>query len=157
MRRGPLIVMAGIVAVLAVAPARGDRDIAVARLPAAAHHAVDAYLALLRTCDGDACTSRFARLAGGRLVDDDGALRSSVRYSLARDGRHVARYAWPAEVLRVRESAAGAIGSGARALQGRVYTIWIARARGERGGPAAIGVAVPERGAPARIVEIGNL
>jgi len=138
-------------------------DIPVKELPSAVKQVLENYVDMLRSSsDLETCASRFTKLAGGSLVNEDGAsLRASVKpYSLKKDHQNVRFYAQPLKITRVNVQPSRSSGYGESAIRGKTYKIWIAKAEGQPGMPAPISILVPE-GHPEikspKVIGIGSL
>jgi hypothetical protein len=122
-------------------------DIPVNQLPSEVRAVLDQYITIISTSkDIDECAERFVAIAGGSLVNEDGAsLRSSVKpFSLTKDFRHFQHYANPIRITRVNRSPVQRLGYGESAIRGRVYKIWIDKKSKDLGVPAPVSILVPE-------------
>lgn len=107
------------------------------------------------------CAERFAAIAGGSLVNEDGqTLRNSAQpYSLKKDYENIKFYAQPIRITRVNVRPSNS-GFGPSAISGQVYKIWIDKAKGQAGMPAPISIMVPENHPSIRdpkVISIGSL
>lgn len=137
-------------------------DIPVSQLPEDVKAVLVQYIEILNSSDLDSCARKFAAIAGGGLVNEDGlTLRSSVKpYSLKKDFNNVKFYAQPIKITRVNAKVSNGSGYGASAIKGKVYKIWIAKKSGVDGLPAPISIMIPE-GHPSiktpKVIGIGSL
>ncbi len=138
-------------------------DIPVESLPSEVKTVLVDYLQLLRgAADVEAAGKAFVAIAGGGIVNEDGAsLRKDVtRFSLKKDFDGVKFYADPVVITRVNATSSNGLGFGPSAIKGKVYKIWIAKKEGAAGMPAPISIMVPEGHATIKtpkVVVIGSL
>ncbi|MFW5658433.1 MAG: hypothetical protein ACOCZ8_00485 [Bacteroidota bacterium] len=131
--------------------------------PKAVFDVLGRYTAILRQSESlDQCAERFAAVAGGSLVNEDGeTLRGTVKpYALKKDFQNIQFYQSPVKVTRVNKQENRSSGFGPSAIRGTMYKIWIAKKDGASGMPAPISIMVPE-GHPSikepKVVGIGSL
>ena len=154
-----------LVACAASAPPASDAETQVdhGQLPEPVWQVLDQYLNLLAHSRSiEECSTRFASIAGGTLVNEDGrSLRATVpKFSLKKDFQNVRFYALPPRITRVDVTRDVTTGYGPSALHGTRYKIWVAKAEGQAGMPAPIAILVPEQHPSVRdpkVVGIGSL
>ena len=150
----------------ATAPRQEHEDLpsaAVIDLPKPVRLVLEQYAAVLRESPNlEECAKRFLRIAGGKLVNEDGtALAPSVqRFTLERDFASIKSYAHPLRVTRVTKQLDTTSGFGATLIRGDVYKIWIAKKPGVPGPPAPVSILWPKGHATIqqpKIIGIGSL
>lgn len=121
-------------------------DIPVKDLPESVKAVLDKYVEILNIADLDECAAKFIEIAGGGLVNEDGAsLRNTIKpYSLKKDHAGIKFYEQPVKITRVNKSVSNGDGYGYSAIKGPVYKIWIAKKEGVAGMPAPVSIMIPE-------------
>ena len=123
-------------------------DIPVNKLPDEVKKVLEEYIQVLKTSESlDDCAENMIKVAGGGLVNEDGAsLRNTIKpYSLKKDFNNIKFYADPIKITRVnRNPNKMTDGYGESAIRGITYKIWISKKEGQPGMPAPISILVPE-------------
>lgn len=150
-------------------PARAPRgqatrwSVAPAQAPLEVRDCFERYLHILRTSRSlDDCAAHLLPIAGGGLVNEDGAsLRTTVaEYSLRKDFQAIAQYDPDDRITRIEASTTTGHGFGPSAIRGTLYRIWLAKRDGAPGLPAPVQILLPEGHATIhdpRVVGIGSL
>jgi hypothetical protein len=123
------------------------QDISVKKLPKEVKTVLEEYVNILTTSkDLDDCANRFATIAGGALINEDGETlgRSVKPFSLKKDFNDVKHYKNPIKITRVNVSKTRGTGYGATKIAGTVYKCWIDKKSKDLGMPAPITIIVAE-------------
>ncbi len=136
-----------------------QKDIQLNQVPKDVIEVLNTYLKILNTSASlEECGTKVAPIAGGHMVNQQGAIsRDVIDFSLKKDYQNAKFYKFPAVITRVVLMEYDYDGFGPTLIRGDRYKIWIAKKDGVAGMPAPIPVIKPKTGAPKIVTTIGSL
>jgi hypothetical protein len=132
------------------------------KIPQIVQNVLNEYISILNSENLDICAEKFAKIAGGSLLNADGlSLRNNVKpYALKSDFENIKNYKQPIEIKEINASKSSSQGFGKTAISGELFKIWIFPISDSLSLKASISIILPDEFSnvkEAKVVNIGTL